>query len=125
MGTIAASRSGSIHDRLQARLVTFAVAICRYVAGLPVSRAIDRYGDQVIRSAGSVAANYSEARAAESRRDFIHKMQLCLKELRETSVWLEILGRLGDPGCVRPLAGECDELIRIFVSSLKTARKGK
>lgn len=69
-----------------------------------------------------MAANYAEACAAESRRDFVHKMQICLKELRETAVWLEILRRIGSPERLGELARECDELTRIFVSSIRTAR---
>ena len=113
----------SAPTQLQARLVSFAVAICRSTADLPVGRGVERYAGQVIRSAGSVAANCAEARAAESRRDFIHKVQVCLKELRETAVWLEILRRLNDPKWLAALADECDELTRVFVRSIKTARR--
>ena len=113
----------SAPEQLQARLVCFAVAVCEHVADLPSGPAMERYGDQVIRSVGSASANYAEARAAESRRDFIHKMQVCLKELRETGVWLEIIGRLTQPERLRLLACECDEMIRIFVASIKTARR--
>jgi four helix bundle protein len=81
-----------------------------------------RICDQLVRAATSTAANYAEARAAESRRDFIHKMQVCLKELRETGVWLEIVSRLDDPDRVYALASECNELTAIFVASIKTAR---
>lgn len=123
MDTRSGRQPETAHDSLQARLITFAVAICENVAGLPVGRAMERYGDQVIRSAGSVAAKYAEARAAESRRDFIHKMQICLKELRETGVWLEIIGQLTNPERVQDLATECDEVTRIFVASIRTARR--
>ena len=109
-------------ERLQERLVAFAVAVWKIAESLPVIPAMTRLGDQAMRAASSVAANYAEARAAESRRDFIHKMQICLKELRETAVWLEILGRLNDPRRVRPLVNENDELTRIFVTSIETAR---
>ena len=108
---------------LQPRLVSFAVDVCRLIATLPRGWAMDQNGDQLIRSAGSVAANYAEARAAESRRDFLHKMQICLKELRESSVWLEILGRLRDARNLDCLSAECEELTRIFVTSIKTAKQ--
>jgi four helix bundle protein len=51
-------------------------------------------------------------------------MQLCLKELRETQIWLELLRRLDDPSPARHLAAECHELTAIFVTSIKTARRG-
>jgi len=77
---------------------------------------------QLLRCATAPAAHYAEARAAESRRDFIHKMQLCLKELRESDVWLRYLSALRSLDCTA-LRAECNELISIFVTSLKTARK--
>jgi four helix bundle protein len=77
---------------------------------------------QVIRSATSPAANCAEARSAESRRDFVHKMQVCLKELHETSVWLRFVARLGGAEAVGTPEGECDELIAIFVRSINTAK---
>ena len=76
---------------------------------------------QLIRSATAPAALYAEARAAESRRDFVHKMHLCLKELRESAVWLQFLNELAAPDPNRaPLIQESRELIAIFVASLKT-----
>lgn len=109
-------------ELLQERLIAFCVAVWKGTENLQPGPAMARLRDQVIRSATSVAANYAEARAAESRRDFIHKMQICLKELRETGVWLEIVGRLYDPERVRTLTHECSELIAIFVTSIKTAK---
>jgi len=83
-------------------------------------------GRQLVRSATSPAANYAEARAAESRRDFVHKMQICLKELRETSVWLRFTERLGrQSDDVAELADECSQLIAIFVTSINTAKKSR
>ena len=79
--------------------------------------------DQVVRAATSAAANYAEACAAESRRDFIHKLRSCLKELRETQVWIEILRRTARPDGIGPVLQECDELTAIFVSSIRTARR--
>lgn len=78
---------------------------------------------QLVRSATSPAANYAEARSAESPRDFVHKMQICLKELRETSIWLRLAARAGAARIgSEPLAKECRELIAIFVTSIRTAR---
>jgi four helix bundle protein len=85
-----------------------------------------RLRDQVMRSATSVAANYAEARGAESRRDFVHKMQISRKELRETLVWLRFADRLAGRNVevVRPKA-ECNELVSIFVQSVKTSKSGE
>jgi four helix bundle protein len=78
---------------------------------------------QLGRAASSVAANYAEARAAQSRRDFIHKMQVCLKELRETQVWLELVRRTTDGADMGDTIRECEELTAIFVASINTARR--
>jgi four helix bundle protein len=111
---------------LEDRLVDFGVSICRVIRRLPANLVGIQISRQLVRSATSPAANYAEARAAESRRDFVHKMQICLKELRETSVWLrfaEQLGRKRDG--VREQIEECDQLIAIFVCSIKTAKNNR
>ena len=77
----------------------------------------------MLRRGTSVFANYGEARAAESRRDFVHKMRICLKELRETRTWLKFLqytGR-GPTQAVAAAHNECSELVAIFVASIRTA----
>ncbi|MDH4045098.1 MAG: four helix bundle protein [Gemmatimonadota bacterium] len=111
-------------EQLQERLITFAAAVCTSARRLPRDVATAPMIDQVVRSATSVAANYAEARAAQSRRDFVHKMQVCLKELRETRMWLELLRRTGAPPTIGALAAECDGLTGIFVTSINTARRG-
>ena len=78
--------------------------------------------DQLVRAVTSPAANYGEACAAHSRRDFVHKMHICLKELRETRVFLVLLDRLDPHERALPVS-ECDELIAIFVTSIKTAKR--
>jgi four helix bundle protein len=110
-------------EQLQERLLTFAAAVCECAKGLPHDPTAQII-DQLVRSASSSAANYAEARAAESRLDFVHKMQICLKELRECGVWLELLRRLGAPGDASALTRECNELTAIFVTSINTARRG-
>ncbi|MDA1017743.1 MAG: four helix bundle protein, partial [Planctomycetota bacterium] len=76
-----------------------------------------------VRSGTAPAPNYGEAQSAESRKDFIHKMKIALKELRETLIWLKIIERkpLCDPNKMTEITKECDELIAIFVKSVKTA----
>ena len=108
---------------LEERLIDFAVSMIDVVEALPSTKAGNHIASQLIRSGTSPAPNYGEAQSAESRKDFVHKMKVSLKELRETLVWLKIIARkrLGDCGAVAREITECDELIAIFVSSVKTA----
>ncbi len=78
---------------LEERLIDFAVIIVSVVEALPNSKAGNHIANQLIRSGTSPAPNYGEAQSAESRKDFIHKMKISLKELRETMVWLKIRPR--------------------------------
>ena len=112
---------------LEDRLVDFAVRVVNVVEALPDSKAGNHIAGQLVRSGTSPAPNYGEAQSAESRRDFIHKMKIALKELRETLVWLKIIERkpLCEPQKMREIVAECDELIAIFVKSVKTAQDGK
>jgi four helix bundle protein len=108
---------------LEERLIEFAVIIVGVVEALPNSKAANHIANQLIRSGTAPAPNYGEAQSAESRKDFIHKMKISLKELRETMVWLKIIARkrLGDCSEIPVAISECNELIAIFVSSTKTA----
>ena len=110
---------------LEGRLINFAVRVLNVTESLPNTKAGNHIAGQLVRSGTSPAPNYGEAQSAESRRDFVHKMKICLKELRETQIWLRIIER--KPMCeANRLAGiikECDELIAIFVSSVKTAEE--
>ena len=113
-------------QELEDRLIDFAVAIMDVTEALPNTKAGTHIAGQLIRSGTSPAPNYGEARSAESRKDFIHKMKISLKELRETMIWLKIISRkLMVAGEVVDAAiSECDELISIFVSSTRTADGG-
>ena len=108
---------------LDDRLIDFAVRMINVVEELPVTKAGNHIASQLVRSGTSPAPNYGEAQSAESRKDFVHKMKIALKELRETQIWLKIISRkeLGDRGVIEKEIAECDELIAIFVSSVKTA----
>jgi len=112
---------------LEDRLIDFAVMVIDVVESLPNTKAGNHIGGQLIRSGTSPAPNYAESRSAESRKDFVHKMKISLKELRETIVWLKIIvrKRLGECREVPSALAECDELIAIFTSSTKTADGGK
>jgi four helix bundle protein len=112
---------------LEERLIDFAVRVIRVAESLPKSRAGNHIAGQLIRSGTSPAPNYGEAKSAESRTDFIHKMKISLKELRETRVWLLMIIRanLMKPALIEPLLNENDQLISIFVSSIKTTRQNQ
>ena len=113
-------------QELEDRLIDFAVAIVDVVEALPNNRAGNHVAGQLVRSGTSPAPNYGEARSAESRKDFIHKMKISLKELRETMIWLKIISRkrLVEGEVVDAAISECDELVSIFVSSTRTADDG-
>jgi len=75
-----------------------------------------------MRSATSPFANYGEAQAAESRQDFVHKLKICLKELRETQAWLKFVERMKlCPENLEAARHECDEHVAIFATSVRTA----
>ena len=107
---------------LENRLIEFAVLVIGVVEDLPNTKAGNHIGNQLIRSGTSPAPNYGEARSAESKRDFVHKIKISLKELRETHIFLRIIERkqLGDPQRLLAAISECNELIAIFVSSTRT-----
>ena len=112
---------------LDERLIDFASDCIDVAESLPKTMAGSHIGSQLIRSSTSPALHYGEAQSAESRNDFIHKMKVCLKELRETHNGLRLIGKRKWYDEVK-LAGsikENNELISIFVSSLKTAQKNK
>ena len=116
---------------LEERLVNFAVSIIDIIEVLPSTRAGNHIAGQLVRSGTSPAPNYGEAQSAESRKDFVHKMKIALKELRETRVWLQIILRksfMESANKVKAVLSECEELIRIFAKSIATAesrREGK
>ena len=113
---------------LEERLIDFAVDIIRMAESLPKSKVANHIAGQLIRCGTSPAPNYGEAQSAESRADFIHKMKVCLKELRETRVWLLMIVRaklIKTVSKLDALIQESNELISIFVTSIRTAKKGK
>ena len=113
---------------LEDRLVDFAVMVIETAEALPNTRAGNHLAGQLIRYGTSPALNYGEAQSGESRKDFIHKMKVVLKELRETYVCLKIIRRkplLKPLKKTEPIFNECNELISIFVSSISTAQTKK
>jgi four helix bundle protein len=109
---------------LEERLIDFSVLIIDFVEGLPNSNGANHLGAQLLRSGTSPALNYGEAQAAESMTDFVHKMKVCLKELRESRNNLKILIKKNYlPGATTlALYEECDQLVRIFSASIRTAK---
>ena len=108
------------------RLIDFSVSIIEIVNETPKSRAGNHMSGQILRSGTSVSLNYGEAQGAESRKDFIHKMKVILKELRETFVNLKIMHRshlYKKEQKIVDAKQENNELISIFVKSLKTAKQ--
>ena len=121
-------RTEQRHERydLEERLVEFAVKLVEMVEALPDSRVCNHLAGQLIRSGTSPALNYGEAQSAESRSDFIHKIKIVLKELRECLVSLKIIKRLSlieSSEKLDDLIQEADELVAIFVKSASTAQK--
>src|SRR5438093_605609 len=78
-------------DDIAERLVAFAVRVIKVVDALPDGATGKHIAGQLLRSGTSPGANYEEARGAESRRDFLHKLGICLKELQETHYWLRVV----------------------------------
>jgi len=113
------------HD-LEERLINFAVLIIEIVEKMPDTKAANHLAGQLLRSGTSPALNYGEAQSGESRRDFIHKIKVVLKELRESNICLKIIYRAklykAEDKIIFALS-ESNELISIFVKSVETAQK--
>ena len=113
---------------LEERLLDYAAAIIRLSERLPRTRAGVHVAAQVLRSGTSPLPNHGEAQDAESADDFIHKFKICLKELRETQRWLQLIKRvplIRSESQVDTLLAETEELIRIFKRSVQTAQRNK
>jgi len=113
---------------LEDRLIDFSVLIIAISESLPNSKAGNHFAGQIIRSGSSPALNYGEAQDAESNQDFIHKIKIILKELRETFVAQKIIQKaklLKNEDKLKIALTENNELIAIFVATVKTARSRK
>ncbi len=113
---------------LQDRLVDYSVRIIRLSESLPDTKSGRHIAIQILRSGTSPAPNYGEGQSAESRMDFIHKLKIALKELRETEIWLKVIMKAGliqPSDLVMPLLKETDELISILFTSVQTARENE
>jgi four helix bundle protein len=110
---------------MEDRLVNFAILVITLGRTLMRNYEGIHLYKQLVRSGTSVALNFGEARNAESKRDFVHKLNIILKELRETQINLKIIDRCQlsrDQDRLHQTVFECNELTAIFVASLKTAK---
>ena len=110
---------------LEERLIDYAILISDLIEQLPNSKLCNHIGGQIIRSGTSPALNYGEAQSAESTNDFIHKLKIILKELRESNICLKMLLRKSYPeieDLIIIAQTETNELISIFVKSIQTAK---
>jgi len=112
-------------DELKERTKKFAVQTLEFSKGLPQDPATAVITQQLVKSATGLAANYRAACRAKSRADFISKLGTTEEEADETDYWLRILVERGTvpPEQVAPLLDEADQLVRIIVASIKTARR--
>ena len=119
---------GSNFYDLEDRLLEYAARIVRLTEAMAKSQAGKHVSRQLLRSGTAPHAHHGEAQGAESPDDFIHKLRIGLKELRESRRWLRLIHRVplvSKPTKVDPLLQETEELTRIFVASIGTARKNK
>ena len=113
-------KRGSLGDRL----LVLAIGCIKLTDRMARTQSTRHIGGQVMHSVTSAGASYQEARGAESRADFVHKLQVVLKELRETQYWLMLAERasLAPASAFEPLLSEVEELIRMIVKSILTAK---
>lgn len=112
---------------IEERLLEFAVRVGKAIDALPDTRLGRHIAGQLVRSGTSPAPNYAEACAAESKKDFIHKLAIVLKELRESHVWIRMIikSELLPEQRLELLRDECDQLCKIVAKSLVTAKSGQ
>ena len=114
-------------DELLERLINFAARVGKVVDALPDTRMGRHIGGQLVRSGTSPAPNYEEGCAAESRADFVHKLSICLKELRESRTWIRLIIRteMLPEQRLDELLDECNQLCNIIAQSIVTAKEKK
>lgn len=113
-------------EDLQIRSKKFALAIIKFIVHLPNNRVGWTFKDQIVRSSTSVAANYRAVCRAKSDKDFIFKMETVIEEAYETLFWLEMIeesGIMNEDFGLRDLKKEGNELVLIFVASVKTVKQ--
>ena len=116
---------GKTYD-LEDRLLEFAAQIVRFVGQMSKTRTGHHVGGHLLRAGTSPLFNHGEAQGAESQRDFIHKLGVCLKELKECKRALRLVKKVplvNPASAADPLLAETEELIKIFGASISTAKK--
>ncbi len=110
--------------QLRERLLKFSISVITLANQLPKSAAGFAIANQVIRSGTSIGANNEEAQDASSLKDFIQKLSISLREARETLYWLEVTkgSHLIEGSQIDSCMDECNELISIFVRSIKSSK---
>ena len=124
---ITPNAKGRVYD-LEDRLLEFASRVIDVSENLPKTRAGNHIAGQLLRSGTSPYGNHGEAQAPESMDDFIHKLKVCLKELRETRRWARLIERknwLRGDAHIAFVLQEAEELIRIFKGSVQTAERNR
>jgi four helix bundle protein len=114
-------------DDLEKRLLLFAVRVMKVCDGLPPTVDGRHIAQQLLRAGTAGAPNYAEGRSAESKRDFVHKLRIALKELNETRIWLTMLAmsEMVTETRLTDLQAECEELCKILYASIQTAQKSQ
>jgi four helix bundle protein len=114
-------------EEMDERFLDFAIRVGAVVDALPDTRLGRHIAGQLVRCGTSPAPNYGEADAAESKNDFIHKLGVVFKELRESRIWIKMIikGRLLPVKRMSALLDECEQLCNIIASSLITAKKNR
>ncbi len=123
---LAISNSKNKKD-LSDRLLDFVVNVIKIADMLPNTVAGRHVAGQLIRAGTSSGSNYEEACGAESRSDFVHKMSIVLKELKEARFWLRVIHRTGmlSASDTEPAIDECEQLCAIVAKSIITAKDRK
>ncbi len=114
-------------DNIAERLLDFAVRVIKLVNALPKTIVGRHIAGQLVRSGTSCGSNYEESRGAESRADFIHKLGIALKEIKESRFWLKVIyhAKIMKPEQIESLIVECGELAAIIAKSIITAKANK
>jgi four helix bundle protein len=109
---------------LQKRTKQFNIDVIKVCESLPRNAAGFELAKQIIRSSGSVGANYRATQRAKSKADFIYKLEIVIEEADETMYWLEVMSETGliDTKNATVLIKEANELVSIFVATVKTTK---
>ena len=113
-------------EELEIRLKEFCFQVIQLIKSLPKTEENIVFGKQIIRSSSSIGANYAEAVYGQTKQEFLHCLNICRKETNETLYWLDMILRTNASFAknIAPLLDENKQILKIFISSVKTTRKG-